>query len=339
MKKYKLIIILSFVAIIFSFSSVTVTDASSLVSKQKSNFIARIPFFPVRGNHEKQSDVSYINNYIFPAYKNKIHRMNNHSMNYYVDWKNIRLIIIDQFSEFSRASDNGFFAWLMPNNGNINDSGRKWTESVINSAGNTINHIFIAFHEPAFPRGRHIHDSFDKYPINRNKFWNMLMQHNKVRAVFVGHTHYYSRMRVNNPSSMGDTGLPNQKGGIFQIDCGTTGREKYNNTIVEINIKGNNVLFRTIQAKNGTADFQVIDQWQLNENLNSKDKTGWSFAFIGDNRDGFLSYKKNLEEIRDLTVNPKPLFNSMEFILSGGDMDPVKENYENIYLKVFGLQK
>ena len=73
-------------------------------------------------------------------------------------------------------------------------------EQVIASAPPDIDHIFVAFHEPAFPRYRHIWDSFNASPEERDAFWNMLVAHNDiVRAVFVAHTHTYSRMRVLDP--------------------------------------------------------------------------------------------------------------------------------------------
>jgi hypothetical protein len=188
------------------------------------------------------------------------------------------------------------------------------------------------------PIPSHVHDSFDAFPENRDAFWEMLVQHNdKVRGVFVSHTHYYSRMRVKNPSSVGDTGYPDQTGGIYQIDGGTTGKEGMPNTVVEIQVQGTNLTFRAIQASDAVASFEMIDQWQLERDLD--DSTApWTFAFIGDNRNSFDSFTRNLHEIQDMTANPDPTFTRPEFVIDGGDMDPVQENYENAYLGVFGMQ-
>jgi len=300
--------------------------------------IATVPFFPVRGNHEGADDVDFLINSLLPAYGSEIHRLDDSSVNYYVDWKNIRLIVVDQFSQFSHETDTDLFSWLTPDGGNINAQGLKWTESVINSAGPEIDHIFIAFHKPAFPRHRHVHDSFDAFPENRDAFWNMLVRHNdKVRAVLVAHTHNYSRMRVKDPTAAGDTDYPDQPGGIYQIDGGTTGKEGDPNTIVEIQVQGKNLAFRTVQAAGPGKPFKVIDQWAL-ETSPADSLPSWNFAFICDNRNSFDSFKRNLEEINAMTVNPSPAFNQTEFVVDGGDMDPVQENYEEIYLKVFGIR-
>ncbi len=304
----------------------------------KTQHISAVPFFPVRGNHEGPDDVDFLVHSLLPAYGTEIHRLNDSSVNYYVDWKNIRLIVVDQFSEFSRKTDTDMFSWLKPDGGNINALGLKWTESVINSAGPEIDHIFISFHKPAFPRKRHVHDSFDAFPENRDAFWNMLVRHNdKVRAVFVAHTHNYSRMRVKDPTSVGDTGYPDQPGGVYQIDGGTTGKNGLPNTIVEVHVQGRNLAFRTVQAASSSKPFKVIDQWAI-ETSPGDSIPSWNFAFICDNRNSFDSFKRNLEEINAMTVNPTPVFGKAEFVADGGDMDSVQENYEEVYLKIFGIR-
>lgn len=331
--------ILSIILILLSCSNPVM---SPLTPVQKplptTQHISVVPFFPVRGNHEGANDVDFIVHSLLPAYGSKVHRLDNTSLNYFVDWKNVRLIVVDQFSQFSHKTNTDLFSYLKPDGGNINALGLKWTESIINSAGPEIDHIFIAFHKPAFPRHRHVHDSFDAFPENRNAFWNMLVRHNdKVRAVLVAHTHNYSRMRVKDPASVGDTGCPDQAGGIYQIDGGTTGKEGMPNTILEIQIRGKNLAFRTVQAASPDNPFKVIDQWTLETDPNDSLPT-WNFAYISDNRNSFDSFKRNLEEIKTMTVNPTPVFGKAEFVVDGGDMDPVQENYEEIYLKIFGLR-
>jgi hypothetical protein len=300
--------------------------------------IASVPFFPVRGNHEGTDDVNFLVNSLLPAYGTEIHRLDNKSVNYYFDWKNIRVIVVDQFSEFSQETDTDFFSWLGNSGGNINKLGLKWVESIIDSAGPGIDHIFVAFHEPSFPRHRHINSSFDAYPANRDAFWKMLVRHNnKVRAVLVAHTHHYSCMRVKDPATVTETNYPDEPGGIYQIDVGTTGKEGLPNTIVEVNVKGKNLYFRTVQAENSSAPFRVIDHWSFITNP-ADTIPSWNFAYIGDNRNSYDSYKRNLEEIKNMTLNPAPRFEHAEFVIDGGDMDPDQENYQNIYLKVFGIR-
>ena len=337
MKTHKIYLISLFLILLFSVNSCT-KDPLSPLQKEFPNKekIAKIPFFPVRGNHETEEDVNYITKSLLPAYGDQIHRYNNSSVNYYFDHNNIRIIAVDQFSEFSTSTSTDLFTPLKARGGDINSIGLKWVESVINSSGSNIDHIFISFHKPAFPRYRHIHDSFDAFPEDRNAFWNMLMRHkNKVKAVLVAHTHHYSRIRVSDPTTVGDASFPNDSNGIYQIDGGTTGKEGDPNTLVEIMVKGKNIYFRTIQAKSPSDNFKIIDTFSIMTDPNDTLPIS-NFAYISDNRNSLQPFQRNLEEIRDMKINPAPCFGKAEFVVDGGDMDPMQENYEEIYLKVFG---
>lgn len=72
-------------------------------------------------------------------------------------------------------------------------------------------HIFVFGHEPAYPqpdvdsgRMRHLGDSLDRHPANRDRFWNLLRDEGVV-AYICGHTHNYSAVQVD---------------GVWQIDAG-----------------------------------------------------------------------------------------------------------------------
>ena len=328
-----------FFIILFLANACTNDKSSRTVKKHfEKGEIAAIPFFPVRGNHETSDDVDYIINSLLPASGVKIHQYNNSSVNYYFDYNNSRFIVVDQFSEFSENSKSSLLTLFEDKGGNINSLGLKWVESIIDSSGQNIEHVFVLFHKPAFPRHRHIHDSFDVFPKERNAFWNMLLKHkDKVRAVFVAHTHYFSRMRVSNPATVDDSSFPNDSDGIFQIDGGTTGKEGYASTIVEIMIQGKNIRFRVVQAKTPSDNFKVIDEWSIISSSNDSLPVT-IFAYICDNRDRYNFFQRSLEEIKNMTVNPVPHFGKMEFVFDGGDMDPVQKNHEEIYLKVFGTK-
>lgn len=185
-------------------------------------------------------------------------RFSKNSCSYYYDHQNVRIISLDGYS--------GEIGQL----GIINKKGRKWAETAILSVPESIDHIFIAFHAPAFPRVRHIHDSFNADPDLRNAFWNMLVSHrNRVRAVFCGHTHYYSRMRVFDPAGAeanDDTATPDETGGIYQVNVGSTGNGE-KNTFLGVEVSGKNILFRAYEAENGKAQsFAVVDEWRIEGN-------------------------------------------------------------------------
>ena len=58
------------------------------------------------------------------------------SVTFYYDWKNVRLIVIDQYAPYAKGLSNKTFL--------------DWLEKAILSAKNA-DHVFIAFHEPHFP--------------------------------------------------------------------------------------------------------------------------------------------------------------------------------------------
>jgi len=182
-------------------------------------------------------------------------RMSDKSCSYYYDKENVRVISLDGYSGEAGAG------------GVINDKGRTWTEKAITSAPANIEHIFIAFHAPAFPRGRHTNDSFNSNTEQRNAFWNMLVSHrDKVKAVFSGHTHVYCRMRVLDPAGTAANdynAYPDEEGGIYQVVVGSTGNGM-KNTFLRVEIDGKNVYFRAYEAENGKDQpFAVKEEWRM----------------------------------------------------------------------------
>jgi hypothetical protein len=186
-------------------------------------------YFPVRGNHERPDDVDFILKKILPAHGKSIQLRDQESVNYYVDWKNVRLIVLDQYPVDDKDISNpGILSWLA---------------QTISSTGNA-NHIFIAYHEPNLPRD-----------LESSAFWRLLLQHHdKVRAVFHGHTHIYERRRVSDGNHA-----------IEVINAGNAGKSVHSDnhqTIVEVLVDGPYVFLRTLQAADGSAKFRVVDQWE-----------------------------------------------------------------------------
>ena len=209
-------------------------------------------FLPVIGNHDLDYTF-FIKEKMFDDQK-LFNKYDNSSFSYYVDMNNCRVIVVDQYQ------GTGF------NNGCINEAGIKWVEEKIKSS--TAEHVFIAFHEPAFPRYRHVGNSFDACPKERDEFWNMLLQYkNKVRAILVGHTHYYYKMKIRDVK--GDATdkdkFPIEEGGIYQIDAGGAGNSKEGEvTVVQFLIDGDKVLARVVQSKKGEEIFKEIETIKIN---------------------------------------------------------------------------
>jgi hypothetical protein len=99
-------------------------------------------------------------------------------------------------------------------------------------------HTFVFGHEPAYPqpdadngRTRHVGDSLDQHPTNRDRFWNLLRDE-RVIAYVCGHTHGYSAVEIDS---------------VWQLDAGHArgkGDTGARSTFVTINVDANGVTFK-----------------------------------------------------------------------------------------------
>ncbi|SPF37264.1 conserved exported hypothetical protein [Syntrophobacter sp. SbD1] len=190
-------------------------------------------FIPVRGNHEAPEDVRFILQDILPSEKPPVTVYDKESATFFYDWKNVRLIVIDEYTRYAKNLGDPEFL--------------KWLEEAVVSAKHA-DHVFISFHEPHFPAD-----------IHSDPFWGMLLKHTgKVRAVFWGHSHIYARRY-----------LPDSYGGIELINAGAAGNTGHfdgMNTYVEVAVDGKHVSFRAVQAPDKTRDFRVTDSWKAKAN-------------------------------------------------------------------------
>ena len=175
----------------------------------------KMPFIPVRGNHEAPEDVRFILKDILPAEQPPVTVYDKESVTFYYDWKNVRLIVIDQYAPYAKGLSNKKFL--------------DWLKKAILSAKNA-DHVFIAFHEPHFP------------PVfNSDPFWTLLLKHSdKVRAVLCGHTHRYGRRHVSGSHARIEL--------INSGAAGNTGHSDGMSTFVQISIDGKDAAFRAVQA-------------------------------------------------------------------------------------------
>jgi hypothetical protein len=204
--------------------------------------------FPVRGNHEEQSDVDHFLKVMLPRGAALISNRTGSGCGYCIDRDNVRVVVVDQYAD--RNAD-----WMGTNE-------IRWTERMIAGATNAA-HVFVAFHEPVFMN----YGSGGGSPDAAHRdFWNMIVRHaDKVRAVIVGHSHKYSRMRVKDPAAVGSR-LPDEPGGVYQIDCGNAGNRAHSDgksTFVAVEVNGGDVAFKTYQEPDGATNFVVTDQWEI----------------------------------------------------------------------------
>ncbi len=185
-------------------------------------------YFPVRGNHERSRDVRFLLDRVLPLNGERISLQEQKGLNYYADWKSVRLIVLDQYSSLGKAFDG--------------EAATAWLKGALETP-DRIRHVFVAFHEPYLP-----------FFPDRDPFWRLLVEHQgKVRAVFAGHTHIYYRRR-----------FPDRYRGIFFINTGNAGQNTHSDgrqTITEVLIDGEKVSFLVVQAPDGKPEFSVREQW------------------------------------------------------------------------------
>ncbi|TVY07605.1 metallophosphoesterase [Paenibacillus cremeus] len=70
---------------------------------------------------------------------------------------------------------------------------RAWLEKELQESG--MRHVFVQFHEPAYPIGTHLGESLDADSVSRDALWSIFDKYN-VTAVLVGHEHNYNRRKV-----------------------------------------------------------------------------------------------------------------------------------------------
>ena len=99
------------------------------------------------------------------------------------DCGNVHLVVLNEYwnGKTEPGSD-------VATDGDIVPALRQWLEADL--AANQKPFTFVFGHEPAFPRYRHVGDSLDEHPANRDAFWNVLKKYD-VRAFISGHVHFY----------------------------------------------------------------------------------------------------------------------------------------------------
>lgn len=121
--------------------------------------------------------------------------------------------------------------------GDVPDHLYDWLVDDLSATDKT--HIFVFGHEPAYPqpdadngRLRHLGDSLDGHPTNRDRFWNLLRDKGVV-AFVCGHTHNHSAVEID---------------GVWQLDAGHArgrGDTGARSTFIWIDVDGHVVTFKT----------------------------------------------------------------------------------------------
>ncbi|MBU0715233.1 MAG: metallophosphoesterase [Verrucomicrobia bacterium] len=159
---------------------------------------AGIPVYPVRGNHDAAGGGKTWKD-AFGADIPDNGPTNEVDFTYFVTNKNALFIGIDVYVNTNRSH-------------RVNQG---WLDKVI--AKNTLPHVFVYAHEPAF---KVLHaDCLGAYPEDRNKFWETLKRAG-CRVYFCGHDHVVDHARI-------DDGDGNPDNDIHQYVGSTAGGSVY----------------------------------------------------------------------------------------------------------------
>jgi hypothetical protein len=190
-------------------------------------------FFPTRGNHETAKDLSFIRSVILPEASHAKHGVNllgSSGFSYWVDWKNIRLIVLDQYADFQKWT-------AVPKS-------LPWLNSALETSGSA-DHVFLAFHEPYFP-----------WRAEDDRLWRILLKHqSRITGILFGHNHFYNHTRY-----------PDSHAGIHVINVGNAGESRHSDqrqTIVNVIVKGRSAWVRSVQTPDARASFGLSDGFNL----------------------------------------------------------------------------
>jgi len=157
------------------------------------------------------------------------------------DYGNARFIMLNEY--WNGSSDTG-------TDGDVIPALLAWLADRL--AENTNPVVFVFGHEPAYPFNRHVGDSLDKYPANRDAFW-ALLDAEGVQAYICGHTHVYTKYRPT-------------PGGAWQVDLGNAGNDSSEasdpQTFADITVTNTAVRYDIWRSTAvGSATYTLEDTW------------------------------------------------------------------------------
>lgn len=165
-------------------------------------------WYPGVGNHETETpeDMVWLRAYDYdpngdpPPNIVNVGPLGCEETTYSFDYGNSHFVVLNEYCDGTSDTGTG---------GDVVDALYDWLVDDLNTTDKT--HIFVFGHEPAYPqpdadngRERHMADSLNQHPANRDRFWNLLRE-KQVVAYICGHTHNYSAVQID---------------GVWQLDAG-----------------------------------------------------------------------------------------------------------------------
>ena len=219
-----------------------------------SRFGTSAVWYPGLGNHETETpaDMTWIRTEYtsgnggrvpLKVYTNQDGPVGTLETNYSWDYGNVHFIMLNEYWNGAATSGSD-----VARDGDVVPALLNWLAA--NIAATTKPTIIVFGHEPAFPFNRHVGDSLDLYPANRDAFWNLLESDLRVKAYIVGHTHYYSKYKKPN-------------GRVWQIDVGNAGNDQGDGkTFLDVIVNSTQIQFNAWRDS-GTGNFSLAETWSV----------------------------------------------------------------------------
>jgi hypothetical protein len=234
---------------------VTVGDEDNTVPENRAQIDAKFggnyPWYPVIGNHEQETaaDMTWLRNEYLtgngvrtPLKNYTLQNGPTGSVETTFSWNydGAHFVVLNEYWNGGTAPGSDIAA-----DGDVVPPLRNWLAADL--AANRGKPTFVFGHEPAFPANRHVGDSLDAHPDNRDAFWSLLETEN-VQSFLVGHTHVYS-------THLGDK---NGVGDVWQIDAGNAGNGSPQ-TFVDVGVTDTLVTYRAYNNSGGA--FHLVESW------------------------------------------------------------------------------
>jgi hypothetical protein len=206
-------------------------------------FGAETIWYPVVGNHEAETgeEMAWVRDrYRHLPFIVRQGPPGSETTTFSFDYGSAHFVVLNEY--FTGESDHA-------GNGDVCDALYAWLKADLDATDQPA--IFVIGHEPAYPKHRHVGNSLDADPANRDRFWKLLNQRGVI-AYFCGHTHTYSRLRQ---------GSRDWPAVTWQVDVGNMGQAG-RQTFVSVAVTDAAVTF---DAYRGTPnkEFTECDTWTV----------------------------------------------------------------------------
>jgi len=212
---------------------------------------AGFPWYYVIGNHDFETiaDFDECKDTIFPTLPGVVNSGPAGSIgtNYSWDYGNAHFVSVNAYWDgtTNAGADHA-------TSGDIPVPLRTWIGDDL--AASSQPHKFVFVHEPAYPEVRHIGDSLDAYPANRDAFVTTL-DDNGTEALFVGHDHYYHHDVASEYPLLGN---------VHQVDAGQIQGPNVGgdgSTIIYVLVDGDMTTYKVYRSMTGT--FTLFEEWTI----------------------------------------------------------------------------